>query len=64
MHVSDLYYKHMTIVNDDSSIVSGQSFKLIDDAGGVIYYCHLFIIRATGLGDISFSNSHGQFSSG
>ncbi len=49
MHVSGLYYKHMTIVNDDSSVVSGQSFKLIDDAGGVIYDRHSFIIRATGV---------------
>jgi len=45
---SGLYYKHMTIVNDDSSIVSEQTFDLIDDARGVIYDCHMFIIQATG----------------
>ncbi len=42
-----LYYKHMTIVNDDSSIVSEQSFQLVDDARGVIYDHRMFIIQAT-----------------
>ncbi len=37
----------MTTVNDDSSIVSEQSFKLIDDARGVTYNCPMFIIQAT-----------------
>ena len=46
---SGLYYKHMTIVNDDSSIVSEQRFLLIDDARGVIYDCRMFIIQATDL---------------
>ncbi len=43
------YYKHMTIVNDDYSVVSEQSFLLIDDARGVIYDRRMFIIQATGL---------------
>jgi hypothetical protein len=47
--ICGLYYKHRTIVNDDSSIVSEQSFLLIDDARGVIYDRHMFIIQATGL---------------
>ncbi len=38
----------MTIVNDDSSIISEQSFKLIDDPRGVIYNCGMFILQATG----------------
>jgi hypothetical protein len=38
----------MTIVNDDSSIVSEQSFQHIDDARGVIYDRRMFIIQATG----------------
>ncbi len=38
----------MMIVNDDSSVISEQSFKLIDDARGVIYDCPIFIIQATG----------------
>ncbi len=40
--------KHMTIVNDDSSVVSVQSFQLIDNARGIIYNRHMFIIQATG----------------
>ncbi len=38
----------MMIVNDDSSGVSEQSFYIIDDARGVIYDRHMFIIQATG----------------
>ncbi len=37
----------MTIVNDDSSIISVLSFFLIDDARGIIYDRHMFIIEAT-----------------
>ncbi len=44
-----LYYKHMTIVNDNSSIISEQNFQLIDDARGVIYDRRMFIKQATGL---------------
>jgi hypothetical protein len=51
VYISGLYYKHMTIVNDDSSVVSEQSFQLIDDARGVIYDRHMFIIQATGLNE-------------
>ncbi len=46
---SGLYYKHVTIVNDDSSIVSKWSFKLIDDPRVIIYDHHRFIIQATGV---------------
>ncbi len=42
-----LYYKHTMIVNDDSSIVSKWSSKLIDDARAVIYNRNMFIIQAT-----------------
>ncbi len=45
---SGLYYKHVTIVNDDSSIVSKWSFKLIDDPRVISYDRHRFIIQATG----------------
>ncbi len=49
-HHNDLYYKHMTIVNDDSSIVIKWSSKLIDAAWGVIYDRHMFIVKkATGV---------------
>jgi hypothetical protein len=39
----------MAIVNDNSSVVSEQSFWLIDDARGVIYDHRMFIIQATGV---------------
>jgi hypothetical protein len=42
-----LYYKYVTIVNDDSRVINKQSFKLIDDSGVIIYDCHRFIIQAT-----------------
>ncbi len=43
-----LYYKHMTIVNDDSSVVNQLEALLTDDARGVIYDHCKFIIQATG----------------
>ncbi len=42
-----LYYKQMTIVNDDSSMVSKWSSKLIDDARAFINDRHMFIVQAT-----------------
>ncbi len=47
-HSCGLYYKHMTIVNADSSIISEQSLLLIDNARGVIYDCRIFIRHSTG----------------
>jgi hypothetical protein len=44
---SGLCYKHVTIINDDSIVVSDRSFKLIDDPRVVIYDRHRFIIQAT-----------------
>ncbi len=43
-----LYYKHVTIINYDASVISKWSFKLIDDPRVVIYNRHRFIIQATG----------------
>ncbi len=43
-----LYYKHITIVNDDSSIVSKFETSLTDDPRVIIYICHMFIVQATG----------------
>ncbi len=43
-----LYYEHMTIVNDDSGVISKWSFRFIDDPRVVIYDRHWFIIQATG----------------
>ncbi len=44
---SGLCYKHVMIVNDDFSIISKWSFKLIDDPKVIIYDRHRFIIQAT-----------------
>ncbi len=44
-----MYYKHVTIVNYDSSNTSKWSFKLIDDASVVIYNCNVFIIQVSGV---------------
>ncbi len=43
-----LYYKHVTIVYGDSSVISKWSFKHIDDTSIVIYDHHRFIIQANG----------------
>jgi hypothetical protein len=48
-HSCGLYYKHMTIANADSSIISEQSLLLIDDARGIIYDCRMFIRHSTGV---------------
>ncbi len=44
---SGFYYKHMTIVNDDSSVINMWSFKLIDGPRVVTYNRHKFIMQAT-----------------
>jgi hypothetical protein len=46
---SGLNYKHLMIVNDDSSIVIKWSSKLINAARGVIYDRHMFLVQATEL---------------
>jgi hypothetical protein len=43
-----LYYKHMTVVNDNSSVIIKWSFKLTDAARGIIYDCYMFIVQPTG----------------
>jgi hypothetical protein len=42
-----LYYKPITIVNDDSSIVNKLETSLTDDARVIIYDDHMFIVQAT-----------------
>jgi hypothetical protein len=44
-----LYYKLITIINDDSRAINKLETSLTDDARVVIYDCHLFIVQATGL---------------
>jgi hypothetical protein len=41
-------YKHITIVNYDSSIVYKFGASFTDDARGIIYDRHMFIVQATG----------------
>jgi hypothetical protein len=45
--ISGLYYKHITIINDDSSVISKWLSPLIDDARVVIYDRNVFIIHAS-----------------
>jgi hypothetical protein len=46
--LSGLYYKHVTIINDNSSIVTKLKTSLTDDARVIIYDRHMFIVQATG----------------
>ncbi len=43
-----LYYKHVTIINDDSRVINKLEASLTDDARVIIYDRHMFIILATG----------------
>ncbi len=45
---SGLYYKPMTILNDDSRVVNKLEASLTDDARVVIYDHYMFIVQATG----------------
>ncbi len=47
--ISGLYYKHITIVNYNSSAVNKFGASLTDDTRVVIYNRHMFIVQATGL---------------
>ncbi len=42
-----VYYKPMTIVNDESRVVNKLEASLTDDARVVIYDHHMFIVQAT-----------------
>ncbi len=44
-----LYYKHITIVNNDSSIDNKFGASHTDEARVIIYDCHTFIVQATGV---------------
>ena len=44
-----LYYKHITIVNDDTSIVNKLETSLIDDARVIIYDRYMYIVQTTDL---------------
>jgi len=44
-----LYYQHMTIANDDPSVVNKLGASLTDNARVFIYDRHMFIVQATDL---------------
>ncbi len=46
--ICGLYYKLTMIVNYASSVISEQSFQLIDNARVIIYDRHVFIVQAAG----------------
>jgi hypothetical protein len=45
---SGLYYKLMTIVNDNPRVINKLEASLTDDVRVVIYDHHVFIVQATG----------------
>ena len=47
--ISGLCYKHIKIVNDDTSVVNKFEASLTDDARVVIYIGYMFIAQATRL---------------
>ncbi len=52
---SGLYYKPITIINDDFSVVSKLETLVIDDARVVIYNRHVFIVQSTGVDIVCFT---------
>jgi hypothetical protein len=48
-YFSGLYYKPITIINDDSSVIDKLETSLIENARVVIYIHHMFIAQATGV---------------
>ncbi len=42
-----LYYKHITIVNVDSSVINKLETSLTDDTRVIIFNHHMFIVQAT-----------------
>jgi hypothetical protein len=46
--ISGLYYKHVTIINEDSSIVNKFGVFLTDNARVINYDRKMFLIEATG----------------
>jgi hypothetical protein len=54
------YYKPITIINDDSSIVNKLEPSLTDDARVIIYNHHMFIVQATGLHSEDRLNGRGS----
>jgi hypothetical protein len=53
-----LYYKPMTIVNDDSRVITKLETSLTDDARVVIYNCHMLMVKATENSWFGFLSNH------
>jgi hypothetical protein len=47
--ICGLYYKPMTMINDDARIIKKLDASLTDDARVIIYDHHLFIVQAIGV---------------
>jgi hypothetical protein len=45
---SGVYYKHITVVNDGSSIINKFETSVTNDVRVVVYNHHMFIVQATG----------------
>jgi hypothetical protein len=45
-NTSGLYYKSMTIINDDSRVINKLEASLTDDARVIICDHHMFIVQA------------------
>ncbi len=48
LQASGLYYKPLTIVNDNTMVFNKLEASLTDNARVVIYDRHMFIVQATG----------------
>ncbi len=59
--ICGLYYKHIMIVNYDSSIVNKFRASFTDDAWIVINDCHMFTVHATGNQFVSTALGHRLF---
>ncbi len=44
-----LYYKPMTLVNDDAKVINELEASLTDETRVIIYDRHMIIVQATGL---------------
>ncbi len=54
IEISGLYYKPMTMVNDNSRVINKVETSLTDGARVVIYNCHMFIVQAAGFFKLAF----------
>ncbi len=55
-----LYYKPITIINDDSRVVDKLETSLTDDTTVIIYDHYMFIVQATGSEKLLLSQKIGS----